>query len=130
MTWMETLQNKASGYYYSWKSNPNQYETAIGPSEPDTELQQVTQGVSTFLSPLRNLFVNQSRVASSSAKDTSGQSTDCSWWNVTCKVSKAASATGDFVSSTLTKVLVLVSVVAVIALFAMAFINKKAEKLA
>jgi hypothetical protein len=54
----------------------------------------------------------------------------CRWWDVSCKVTKAASATGDFLQSTLLKVLVIVVIAALAGIFLMSYVQAKGGKLA
>ena len=78
---------------------------------------------------------NQDRLATLAAKDPTGQIVgDCAWWNLPCKaakkVSDITSSAGSFISSTLTKVLVIMVVVAVIGIFVVSFAQAKAVRLA
>lgn len=54
----------------------------------------------------------------------------CAWWNVACKVGNAASNVNSWFQGTLTKILVTVVVVAIIALFVLSFVQAKAGRLA
>jgi hypothetical protein len=77
----------------------------------------------------------QDRIDTIAVKDPSGQSGDgCAWYNLPCKaaakVSAVTSSAGEFISSTLTKVLVITIVVGVGALFMMSYISAKGTQLA
>lgn len=76
----------------------------------------------------------QDRIATIAAKDPSGQSGDCAWYNLPCKVASKVSAVtagaGEFVSSTLTKVLMIVIVVGVLTLFLLSYVQAKGTQLA
>lgn len=133
ISWGE-IGTTLSGLYTSVKS----ILPFTSPAEP------VNEGVMTDF--LGNVYVNQenlsglseqaqvNRLATQAAKDPSGQSGECAWWNVGCKVSKNVSAVtasaGEFVSSTLTKALIIVVVVGVLALFVMSYAQAKGGQLA
>jgi len=74
------------------------------------------------------------RVYTQSEKDPSGQSGGCAWWNLPCKaaakVSEVTASAGEFVSSTLTKTLIIVVVVGTLSLFLMSYVQTKGQNLA
>lgn len=74
------------------------------------------------------------RLATMAMKDPSGQSGDCAWYNLPCKVankvSSVTASAGEFVSSTLTKTLVIIAVVGILALFIMSYAQTKGTQLA
>jgi hypothetical protein len=109
------------------------------PAEP------VNEGVYTDF--LGNVYANQqnlsgteyaaqeNRLATIAAKDPSGQSGDgCAWYNVPCKVaakvSAVTSSAGEFVSSTLTKTLIIVVVAGALTMFLLAYVQTKGANLA
>lgn len=138
----------ASGTPISWGSLgtgiSNLYATVksyipfTSPKEPASEgvytdfLGDVYSNQQVFSGLTEQAQVN--RIDTASTKDPSGQSGECAWWNVSCKVSKNVSAVtasaGEFVSSTLTKTLMIVVVVGVLALFLMSYVQAKGANLA
>lgn len=69
---------------------------------------------------------NVSRLVSSTSSPTQqGSSPSLPWYDFTGKAAQAASATGDFIQSTLIKVIILVVVVGVIAVFGMSYVQAK-----
>jgi len=94
------------------------------------EWDDLKQGLGRFIPSLEDR--NQDRLASKISRDSSAQSTDgaCSWWNIACKAANAVSATGDFIQSTLLKIIVVVLIISITAIFFMSYIQAKAGRLA
>lgn len=143
-----TVQPYSSGTPISWGSlgtglssmfkTVESYIPFMSPKEP------VQEGVGTDF--LGNAYANNQvfsgleqasqadRLATMAAKDPSGQSGGCAWYNLPCKAAEKVSAVtasaGEFVSSTLTKVLVITIIVGVGALFIMSYVQAKGANLA
>lgn len=83
------------------------------------------------LQPVANVVTrvtkNLDRMAVSSVKDPAGQTDSPAWYNI---FGKAAQSTADFTTSTLNRVIIIVIVTAVAALFIMSYVQAKGASLA
>jgi len=79
-------------------------------------------------------YAGSDRLITQASKDPSGQSGACAWYNVPCKVankvSSVTASAGEFVQSTLTKTLIIITVAGVITLFLMSYVQTKGAQLA
>lgn len=122
----------------SWFSSITSSIPFLSPAEPSNEgvytdfLGNVYADHQTFSG--LNEEAQRNRLDTQAAKDPSGQSGECAWWNVPCKVAKNVSSVtasaGEFISSTLYKTLAIVVIAGVLALFLMSYVQTKGAQLA
>jgi len=79
--------------------------------------------VATITKAVTNLF--QSTPSTPHEYTQAEQANECAWYNIPCKTAKVMQATGEFISSTLLKVILLVVVVAIVGIFVMSFAQAK-----
>lgn len=80
-------------------------------------------------SSVSKVAANASRLFDSN-KTAINQGQTPAWYDLPGKVSQAAASTGEFVQSTLLKVIILVTIVGVIAIFGMSYVQAKGVSLA
>jgi hypothetical protein len=85
--------------------------------------------VKSVKSSVSKVAANASRLFDSN-KTIIDQGQTPAWYDLPGKVSQAAASTGEFVQSTLLKVIVLVAIVGVIAIFGMSYVQAKGVSLA
>lgn len=86
--------------------------------------------IGTFTEPITRAVKNAARMLSTDSLSAGAQTNSRSWWDFSGKVADSASSIGAGIQSTLTKVIILVVVVAVVALFGMSYVQAKGNQLA
>ena len=87
--------------------------------------------IGSYTTPITNAAKNLARMVTKDSLTAGNQAeSGRAWWDFTGKAADAASAVGAGIQSTLTKVIILVVVVAVVALFGMSYVQAKGNKLA
>lgn len=109
-----------------------QYSKAIGPEKP-LDFGNVNSGefapIEFIKTTVSKVAANTDRIISANSQPAATQA-KIPWWNLTAKISNAASATNEALQSTLLKVIILVSVVGIIAVFGLSYVQAKGGALA
>jgi hypothetical protein len=109
-----------------------QYKEAIGPDKPydfGSENSGEFAPVEFIKTTVSKLTANQDRIISANSQPAATQA-ELPWWNLTGRISNAASAANDALQSTMVKVIILVTIVGIIAIFGMSYMQAKGVSLA
>lgn len=101
--------------------------TPFDPNAQNNEFSDITQAPQTIYSKAQ---VAVSRLFSSIGNSAAPQQNTRPWWDLTGKAADAAASVGSGIQSTLIKVIILVTIVGIFALFAMTYVQAKGAQFA
>lgn len=114
------------------KDNPplNKAPEVYGPFQmPNIDSGELTQVVQGGIAAVSKAVANASRMFSTTTNAAAKQAEEPAWYNIPARISSAASGMNDAFQSTLLKVIILVSVVGVVAIFGLSYVQAKGGSL-